>query len=98
MSLPCVESDTPDNWFAPPGTMRAFGAKGACFQRCPVLNQCAEYAISNGIPYGVWGGIDERERQRIWDREGGKPTTFTDEIDAAAAGVSLLLVGEGSAA
>lgn len=97
MSLPCVESNTPDNWFAPAGTMRAFAAKGACFQRCPRLNACADYALSRGIPYGIWGGMDEKERQRIWDAEGGRPTDFTDEIDAAIAGTSLLRAESGAA-
>lgn len=33
--------------------------------RCPVLEDCLNYAIANGERYGVWGGTSERERRRI---------------------------------
>lgn len=32
---------------------------------CPVRSTCLEYALSNGIRHGVWGGTSERERARI---------------------------------
>ena len=32
---------------------------------CPVKLQCLEYALTNGIDHGVWGGASERERRRI---------------------------------
>jgi WhiB family redox-sensing transcriptional regulator len=32
---------------------------------CPVIQECLDYAISNGERYGVWGGCSERERRRI---------------------------------
>lgn len=31
---------------------------------CPVRRECAEYAIPNE-PWGVWGGLSQRERQRL---------------------------------
>jgi WhiB family transcriptional regulator, redox-sensing transcriptional regulator len=32
---------------------------------CPVRVDCLEYALTNRLDYGVWGGTSERERQRI---------------------------------
>ncbi|WP_069625361.1 WhiB family transcriptional regulator [Streptomyces niveus] len=31
---------------------------------CPVRRECADHAIPNE-PYGVWGGLSPRERQRL---------------------------------
>jgi WhiB family redox-sensing transcriptional regulator len=33
--------------------------------QCPVRLDCLEYALTNRLDYGVWGGTSERERQRI---------------------------------
>jgi WhiB family redox-sensing transcriptional regulator len=35
---------------------------------CPVATQCLEYALTNRIDHGVWGGTSERERRRILKR------------------------------
>ncbi|WP_329955129.1 WhiB family transcriptional regulator [Rhodococcoides fascians] len=41
-------------------------AKAICMA-CPVRNQCLAHAITVGEPFGVWGGMTERERrQRKW--------------------------------
>lgn len=32
---------------------------------CPVKEPCLEYALTNRIDHGVWGGTSERERRRI---------------------------------
>lgn len=32
---------------------------------CSVREECAEYALSNKIVHGFWGGLSERERRRI---------------------------------
>ena len=32
---------------------------------CPVKEPCLEYALSQRIDHGVWGGASERERRRI---------------------------------
>ena len=36
-------------------------AKAIC-QKCTVLVDCREYALLQGEPYGVWGGLSEYER------------------------------------
>ena len=35
---------------------------------CPVKDLCLEYALTNRIDHGVWGGCSERERRRILKR------------------------------
>ena len=39
-------------------------AKQIC-QPCPVINQCAAWALRTREPYGVWGGLSEAERAHI---------------------------------
>lgn len=39
-------------------------AKAIC-RGCPVMVSCREHALAAGEPYGVWGGLGERERQEI---------------------------------
>jgi WhiB family redox-sensing transcriptional regulator len=35
---------------------------------CPVRQPCLDYAITNRIAYGVWGGLTERERRALRSR------------------------------
>lgn len=42
-------------------------AKGIC-RGCPVKDQCLTWAIENRQDVGVWGGLDERERQKLHGR------------------------------
>jgi WhiB family redox-sensing transcriptional regulator len=35
---------------------------------CPVRQLCLDYAISNRIVYGIWGGLTERERRALQSR------------------------------
>ncbi|NLJ53912.1 MAG: WhiB family transcriptional regulator [Intrasporangiaceae bacterium] len=39
-------------------------AKAVC-AACPVLQACREHALTIREPYGIWGGMDEDERQRL---------------------------------
>jgi WhiB family transcriptional regulator, redox-sensing transcriptional regulator len=46
-------------------------ARQVCAQ-CPVRRPCLEYALSNRITDGIWGGLTERERrplQSAWVQE-----------------------------
>lgn len=43
---------------------RERAAKRVC-ERCPVLWQCRRQALATQEPYGVWGGLTERERAAI---------------------------------
>lgn len=33
--------------------------------RCPVKDDCLDFALANREHYGIWGGTSERERRRI---------------------------------
>lgn len=44
-------------------------AKAIC-AACPVTVQCLELALANRERYGVWGGLDTAERERL--RKGGR--------------------------
>ncbi|RKT89149.1 WhiB family transcriptional regulator, redox-sensing transcriptional regulator [Saccharopolyspora antimicrobica] len=35
---------------------------------CPVMRQCREHALAAREPYGIWGGLGERERRELIDR------------------------------
>lgn len=35
---------------------------------CPVQPECLDYAITNNIHHGVWGGMSERARARLRQR------------------------------
>jgi len=51
-----------DAFFPTPGD-RAAAAKKLCAS-CPVRDTCLDYALTEGIGHGVWGGLTEAERAR----------------------------------
>jgi WhiB family redox-sensing transcriptional regulator len=42
---------------------------------CPVVGECLDYAISEKLWFGVWGGMTPRERRVVWRTR----TTWTDQ-------------------
>ena len=51
-----------------PGRGESAGpARQVCAQ-CPVRQPCLDYAITNRIVYGIWGGLTERERRALQSR------------------------------
>lgn len=46
-------------------------AKAICRQ-CPEIEACGEWAIATDQPFGVWGGMTERERKKIRSRRRGQ--------------------------
>jgi WhiB family transcriptional regulator, redox-sensing transcriptional regulator len=46
-------------------------AKTIC-RSCPVVEQCLDYALKTREPHGVWGGLNEFERQKIAESGGGR--------------------------
>ena len=61
----CKETD-PEAFF--PETMYAAKDAIAVCQRCPVVDQCLEYAIQNDETSGVWGGVDFTTRGRTSEK------------------------------
>jgi WhiB family redox-sensing transcriptional regulator len=55
------------NLFFPERGESAEPARRVC-AACPVRQPCLDYAISNRITYGVWGGLTERERRALRSR------------------------------
>lgn len=51
-------------------------AKAHC-RRCDVQAECLAYALANGEPYGVWGGLSVEERRRFSALpKSGRPSTW----------------------
>ena len=63
----------PEMFFHPEGErgrsrrQRIEQAKAVC-EACPVIEACREHALTVREPYGVWGGLSEDERQRLYAR------------------------------
>ena len=53
----CQDKD-PEIWF---DLQRIDEAVATC-KTCPLIKQCAKYALDNDILYGVWGGLTEAKR------------------------------------
>ena len=53
--------------------------------RCPVRQQCLDYAISHAIVHGIWGGLTERDRRALRTRHVGAARRERDAAIAAAA-------------
>lgn len=76
--------DSPTAWMAqgncrnyPPATFFPSDGVGvdrarAICKGCPVTDTCLEYALTERIEHGVWGGCSERERRRILKRRRGQ--------------------------
>ena len=44
------------------------GPRGRSARQCPVRQPCLDYAITNRITHGIWGGLTERERRALRSR------------------------------
>ena len=80
----CAEPGVnPDDWFAERGTPEHTRAKTICMQQCPLYFPCQEYALTLGIEYGIWGGMDREDRLRLWKIRGSRPRIFERQVDSA---------------
>lgn len=61
----------PDMFFHPEGERgprrraRESAAKQVC-ATCPVLAACRAHALAVREPYGIWGGLSEDDRERLY--------------------------------
>ncbi|MFJ2847021.1 WhiB family transcriptional regulator [Streptomyces griseofuscus] len=64
----CREED-PDLFFpignTGPALLQIEEAKAVCHRRCPVIEQCLQWALESGQNDGVWGGLSEDERRSL---------------------------------
>lgn len=81
----CSSSD-PDALFVQGKEQRL--AKVVC-RGCPVIAECLADALDNRTPFGVWGGMTERERRALL-RSRPDVTSWTSLIQ------SMRAAGEGS--
>lgn len=58
----CAETD-PDIFFPEKGGSTA-PATSVC-RGCEVRDECLEYALSNDIRHGIWGGMSDNDRRKI---------------------------------
>ena len=65
-SIPPCQTTDPEIWYVDKGEVGGSYrlAKQLCSQ-CPVVQECAEYAIRTGEPDGCWGGLTPRERMQM---------------------------------
>lgn len=61
----CAQAD-PETFFPPAGDLGT-RAREICHQ-CPVSTQCLAFALSNNEQFGIWGGLDARERAALLRR------------------------------
>lgn len=70
-SAACRTAPDPEIFFpvgeSIPALQQAEDAKRIC-HRCPVMDQCLNWALSTRQDMGVLGGLDERERARLHGR------------------------------
>ena len=59
----------PELWFPDDDPWQAQAARRVC-QSCPVVAECAEYAIHRYIPFGIWGGMTADDRRDYRRRHG----------------------------
>lgn len=52
-----------------PALLQTEQAKAVC-RRCPVTEECLEWAFGTGQDAGVWGGMSEDERRAVRRRGG----------------------------
>ena len=58
----CTASDP--GIFFPPSDSPATQARQICAQ-CPVRGSCLAYAVAADEPFGIWGGLNPRERRHL---------------------------------
>jgi WhiB family redox-sensing transcriptional regulator len=80
--------------FFPERGESAEAARQVC-AACPVRQPCLDYAITNRIAYGVWGGLTERERRAMrsgWVRASRRERDLAI-LAADAAGYTAAAIG-----
>lgn len=61
----CGKDDIDPNLFF--DKTREADAKAICVT-CPIVAICAEYALKNHMTLGVWGGLTDDDRKKLWKK------------------------------
>lgn len=65
----CGDVEDPEVFFGIPGVPLGDEAikeaKRICNEMCSVKDQCLDFALDSNEKFGVWGGLDERERRKV---------------------------------
>jgi WhiB family redox-sensing transcriptional regulator len=60
----CAQS-SPDLWF-PEGSLHEVNAEARRIcKKCPVIDECLGYALTNNEDHGIWGGLAANERKLL---------------------------------
>jgi WhiB family redox-sensing transcriptional regulator len=92
----CAQTDSAAFFPEKGGSTRE--AKRIC-QGCEVRDECLEYALENGIRFGVWGGLSELERRKLKPASPTRPQRFFEQRGAqvramAAEGTDVVVIAE----
>ncbi len=70
-----VEADpecaqVPDVFYPEETTQPAWSTKTAkdICERCPIMDECAQYALEANEGFGIWGGMTPHERRQLRKR------------------------------
>ena len=80
-----------------PGRGRSAEPARQICARCPVRRPCLEFALSQGIVHGIWGGLAERDRRALRTRHAGAGRQERDAAIAAAAAAGYTTAAIGRA-
>jgi WhiB family redox-sensing transcriptional regulator len=64
----CIEIGTEAFFPAPVSSgpnRAATKATRICHEQCPVKTDCLQYALTNGLEHGIFGGLTARERRLL---------------------------------
>jgi WhiB family transcriptional regulator, redox-sensing transcriptional regulator len=78
-----------------PGRGETAGPARQVCAACPVRQACLDYAVTNRISHGIWGGLTERERRALLSRWVRTSLRDRDQaiLAAEAAGYTVALIG-----
>lgn len=69
-----------DDWFPNAGeSAKRERAVRICRHECPVIAQCAEYALRTQPPFGVWGGLTQRQLTALIGTPGARRSSGLSE-------------------
>lgn len=59
--------EDPEYWFPKSGRSGGRIGKKVCIN-CDIRQRCLEVALANDEPFGIWGGLDAKERRQLMRR------------------------------